>query len=88
MSVAIARSGPDSPAGRLLRAFARLKPNVTIEQARSAMQPIFQKTLEGVPPAFRNEVTLRVRSLRDRQVQDVRLASWELFGSISATIHT
>jgi putative ABC transport system permease protein len=82
----VARSGPQSSAGRPLRAFARLKPNVTIAQARSAMQPIFQKSLEGVPPAFRNEVTLRVRSLRDRQVQDVRLASWLLFGSVLAVL--
>lgn len=82
----VARSGPQSSAGRPLRAFARLKPNVSVAQARSAMQPIFQQSLEGVPPAFRNEVTLRVRSLRDRQVQDVRLASWVLFGSVLAVL--
>jgi predicted permease len=72
--------------GRPLRAFARLKPNVTIAQAQSAMQPIFRDSLRWVPEAFRNEVTLRVRSLRDRQVQDVRLASWVLFGSVFAVL--
>jgi predicted permease len=77
-------SHPNS--GRPLRAFARLKPNVTIEQARSALQPIFQSSLQWVPEAFRREVTLRVRSLRDRQIQNVKLASWVLFGSVFAVL--
>jgi len=72
--------------GRPLRAFARLKPNVTIGQAQAAMQPIFKNSLQWVPPAFRNEVSLRVRSLRDRQIQDVRLASWVLLGSVLAVL--
>jgi len=29
-----------------------------------------------VPPQFRKEVHLRVRSLRDRQVHDAKLAAW------------
>jgi predicted permease len=82
----IARSGPQSSSGRPLRAFARLKPNVTVAQARAVMQPIFEKSLEGVPPAFRHEVTFRIRSLHDRQVQDVQLASWVLLGSVLAVL--
>jgi hypothetical protein len=60
----------------ILRAFARLRPGVTVAQAKAALQPSFQDSLKWVPPGFRNEVSLSVRSLRDRQIEDVRLASW------------
>ncbi len=68
--------------GRLLRVFARLKPGVTIEQARAAMQPLFEQSLQTVPAQFRREVRLEVRSLRDRQAQDARRASWVLLGAV------
>ena len=35
---------------------------------------------------FRKEVKLRVRSLRDRQIQDARLASWILLGAVLAVL--
>ena len=69
-----------------LRAFARLNPGVTIEQARPALQSSFQASLKWVPPGFRNEVSLSVRSLRDRQIEDARLASWILFGAVIAVL--
>jgi putative ABC transport system permease protein len=68
--------------GRVLRTFARLKPGVTIEQGTAALQPLFQESLKWVPPQFRKEVSLRVRSVRDRQVGDIRLAFWILFGAV------
>ncbi len=72
---------------RALRLFARLKPGVTIAQAQAAMRPLFDRTLEsGVPPAFRKEVHFRIRSLRDRQVQDARLASWVLLFAVGAVL--
>ena len=37
----------------VLRAFARLKPSVTIEQARARLEPWFQDSLRFVPPQFR-----------------------------------
>ncbi|HEU5409729.1 MAG TPA: ABC transporter permease [Candidatus Acidoferrales bacterium] len=70
----------------ILRAFARLNPGVTIAQARSALQPSFRESLKSVPAAFRNEVSLSVRSLRDRQIEDARLASWILFGAVLAVL--
>ncbi len=70
----------------VLRAFARLKPGVTIAQARAALQPSFQASLKWVPLGFRNEVSLSVRSLRDRQIEDARLASWVLFGAVLAVL--
>ena len=68
--------------GRVRWAFARLKPGVTIEQAKAAMEPLFQQMLMTVPPQFRKEVHLRVRSLRDRQVYDAKLAAWILLAAV------
>jgi len=72
--------------GRVLRSIARLKPGVTLEQAAAALQPLFAESLRFVPPQFRQEVKLRVRSLRDRQVGDARLASWILLGAVLAVL--
>jgi predicted permease len=66
--------------GRPMWAFARLKPGVTLEQAKAQLQPLFEYSLRLAPAAFRKEVHLQVRSLRDRQIHDVRLLSWILFG--------
>ncbi len=76
------------PAARqqILRAFARLKPGLTITQAAAAMEPLFQQSLNYVPPQFRREVSFRVRSLRDRQIQDARVASWVLLGAVLAVL--
>jgi hypothetical protein len=59
----------------LLFPVARLKPGVTITQARAALEPLFQDSLQFVSPGLRNDVKLRIRSLRDRQVHDARTAS-------------
>jgi putative ABC transport system permease protein len=72
------RDGPQP----LLRAFARLKPGVTIAQARAALQPLYRQSLQFVPPGFRNEVHLSIRSLRERQVQDAKVASWVLLAAV------
>ena len=71
---------------RFLRVFAKLKPGVTIQQARAALQPLFDRALLTVPPAFRKEVSLRVRSLRDRQMHDTRIASWVLLGAVISVL--
>jgi putative ABC transport system permease protein len=70
----------------ILRAFARLKPGVSIPQAAAAMEPLFQQSLNYVPPQFRREVSFRMRSLRDRQIQDARVASWVLLGAVLAVL--
>ena len=70
-----------------LRTFARLREGVSIEQARDQMRPLFEEsTAKDVPPELRSEVRLVVRSLRDRQIHDVKLASWLLFGSVLALL--
>ena len=70
----------------ILRAFGRLKPSVAIEQATAALQPWFQDSLRFVPPQFRAEVSLRVRSLRDRQMGGFRIGAWVLLGSVVAVL--
>lgn len=74
------------PQGAVLRVFARLKPGVTPEQAKAALEPLYQRSVTFVPPRFQKMVGLRVRSVRDRQVQDARLASWLLFGAVGAVL--
>jgi predicted permease len=72
--------------GRMLTAFGRLKPGITILQAQASLQPLFLDSLKFVPPRFQKEVHLRVRSLRDRQVRDAKLASWMLMGAVIAVL--
>jgi predicted permease len=73
-----------SEPGRVLRTFARMKPEIDVPQAIAGLQPFFEEALRGAPPEFRKEIHLSVRILRDRQVQDSRLASWLLLGSVFA----
>jgi len=72
--------------GRALRAFARMKPGITVKQAIAELQPLFQGMLKTVPPQFQKEISLRVRLVRDRQVGDVRVASLTLLGSVLAVL--
>ena len=70
-----------------LRTFARLKDGWTAESARQRMLPLFTDSVQRyVPPMLRREVGLVVRSLRDRQIHDVKLASWLLFGAVLALV--
>jgi putative ABC transport system permease protein len=66
---------------QFLRGFARLKTGITPQQAHTALQPLYREMLKNVPPAFRAEVTLRVRPLRDRQLGDASRAAWFLLGT-------
>ncbi len=70
----------------ILRAFARLKPGVTIAQSLAALQPLFEKSLPEYGPEFREGLRVSVRSLRDRQVADSKAASWILLGSVLAVL--
>jgi predicted permease len=68
------------------RIFALLKPGVTVEQARQEMEPLFQESLKQVPADIRQQMHLMVRTLRDKQMQDVRLTAWVLFGAVLAVL--
>jgi len=72
--------------GRVLYAFARLKPGLSRQQAVEQLKSVFDYSLNLAPPRFRSEVHLRVRSIRDRQMQDVRLVAWILLGAVMAVL--
>ena len=70
-----------------LRTFARLRDGTSAESARQRLLPVFEDSVRlYVPPQLRREVGLVVRSLRDRQIHDVKLASWLLFGAVLALV--
>jgi putative ABC transport system permease protein len=72
--------------GQAFRVFARLKPGVTLQQATARMQPLFARDLLDAAPEFRRELKLVIRPLRDRQIQNARLASWVLLGGVIAVL--
>jgi putative ABC transport system permease protein len=76
------KESPDT----VMYVFARLKPGISAAQASAALDPVFQYSLNLAPAAFRKEVHLRVRPLRDRQMQDVRLTAWVLLGAVLAVL--
>jgi predicted permease len=76
----------ERPGGRFLRVFARLKPGVTVEQAAAQLQPYFEQALLTVPPRFRKEIKLAVRSVRDRQTAAVKPASLAMLGAVFAVL--
>ena len=65
-----------------LRVFGRLKPGVTVDQARESLKPLFNHAMEFVPPHFRNEVKLRVSDFRERQVKEFKTASLVLLFAV------
>jgi predicted permease len=80
---AIANGGFGSP----MRTFARLKPGVSIAQARAEMEPLFAHTRAVlIPPEVRKDFHLSIRSLRDRETEDVQLMAWILLGSVLAVL--
>jgi putative ABC transport system permease protein len=68
------------------RAFARLKPGVSVQQAEAELQPLFQRALKQIPSDLRYDFHLKVRSLRDRQMQQVRMTAWVLLGAVLAVL--
>jgi predicted permease len=78
---------PRSANASFLRTFARLREGISVEQARDRMKPVFEDTVrQDVPVELRSEVRLMVRSLRDRQIHDVKRASWMLFAAVLAVL--
>ena len=72
--------------GRVLYAFARLRLGVSVARATEQLQPVFNYSLSLAPPRFRSEVHLRVRSIRDRQMQDAHLIAWVLVGAVLSVL--
>jgi predicted permease len=73
--------------GRPLRVFGRMQRGLAVAQASAmARSHILQDLREWLPPERVAEVRTVIRSLRDYQIQDVKLASWVLFGATLAIL--
>ena len=77
---------PGRTGGFVLRAFARLRPGVSAGQAEAELAAFFKRTLERVPGPFRKEVKLRIRSVKDLQIDDAKTASWTLFAAVLSVL--
>jgi putative ABC transport system permease protein len=64
------------------KGFARLKDGISVQQAEAELQPLFQQALAHIPSDLRYDFHLKVRSLRDCQMQQVRVAAWVLLGAV------
>lgn len=67
-------------------AFARLKPGISVAEARAQMEPLFLHTQQWIPPEIRKGFYLQVRSLRDLQMQNAYLAAKLLLGAVFAVL--
>ena len=72
--------------GCRLWAFARLKPGVSVAQAKAELEPLFLHTQQWIPPQIRQDFHLQVRSIRDRQMQEAYLVAWMLLGAVLAVL--
>ena len=68
------------------RVYGRMKPGVTIAQLEASLAGFGEKLINEAPPQYRKEIRLRVRSLRDLQVGDVRAVYWSLLGAVAAVL--
>jgi predicted permease len=83
VDVAAVRAGRQP---EIMRAFARLKPGITIAQAHAALEPLFQSSLSFAPSPLHKDLHLEVRSLRDRQMHDVIPAAWIMLSAVLAVL--
>ncbi len=83
---AAAQHTVNSGIGFPMWAFARLKPGVSVQQAKAELQPLFLHTQLWIPPQIRKDFRLQVRSIRDRQMEEAYTAAWVLLGAVLAVL--
>ena len=76
----------NSGLGYPLWAFARLKPGVSVAEAKAELEPLFLHTQQWIPPQIRQDFHLQVRSIRDRQMEEAYLVAWVLLGAVLAVL--
>ncbi|HVF90147.1 MAG TPA: ABC transporter permease, partial [Blastocatellia bacterium] len=81
VSPAYEGSNLQSRGAQVTNALARLKPGVTLEQARAEMDSIMRGLEEKYPRTNTDRVVL-VTGLQDQLVSKVRFALWLLFGAV------
>lgn len=74
-----------SRGAHLLRAYARLKPNVSLGEAQSEMRVIDERLSQANPDENKNRQTILL-SLQERMVGDVRPALLVLFGAVGLVL--
>jgi putative ABC transport system permease protein len=72
--------------GRLLWAFARLKPGISLARAQAEWEVLLPRALGEHLPQAVSVAKPRVRLLRDRQTHDALLGAWVLFGAVLAVL--
>jgi putative ABC transport system permease protein len=72
--------------GPIVRVYGRMKPGLDVNAAAARLQPLFHSFIESAPPPFRKVLRLQVRSIRDLQIHDARLAAWLLLISALAVL--
>jgi putative ABC transport system permease protein len=72
--------------GAMLRTFARLRPGWSPAQTASSLGPLLQRDIAAAPPAYRKEIRIGVRTIRDWQSGDRRPASWVLLLAVLAVL--
>lgn len=76
----------NSGIGIPLWAYARLKRDVSVEQARAAMGPLFRHTQDWIPAQIRKGFFLVVRPVRELEMQEATGAAWVLLVAVAAVL--
>jgi len=72
--------------GHYLNVAGRLKPGVTLAQARAQMQAIGERFREANPKWMDKEESVAVVPMREAMTGDIRTALWVLFGAVALVL--
>jgi len=75
-----------NPKAGVVRAYARLKPGLSLAEARAQLEPTLEEWRRASPPMFRKEMRLGLLSVREDQVGSIRAALLVLFGASFALL--
>ncbi len=75
-----------APTAQPIRVYGRLRAGVSPRQARDSLLARAEQPFADVPPHMRKQTEFHVRSIRDAQTGDFRLASWTLLVAVLAML--